>query len=146
MMIPTEIASLVHYTELNKVGWWDSSKREIIKAILYFSGGTLDAVSVVSKMKGMDANIVHDEEFASVINKMKEDTIIIEKPKGVLKLTESARNQMDKENASNKQLDDEIKELYYSALDKYCENYDRDDSWAALHQKFIVPTVQRLGA
>jgi hypothetical protein len=144
--LPPELISLVHYIELNKVGWWEKALRQLILAAIWLSGDTLSAQEVLEYYQKQFKVSLDPAKLRSQIDLLCSSNLIILFPDQRLKISESALREFEKKLKEAEEIESKSKNRFLEVLSHCCPLLDPEATWQEANTQLILPMVQMMGA
>jgi hypothetical protein len=144
--LPREIISLIHYTELNKSGWWNKSVQQLILSALWLA----DKPTTENELRKSLADSFHIQIALGRLKAQSEQLInagsLVRLPAGELKVSEPSRKKLEDELRSADELTAKAKDRFAEVFKNFCPSLDVDEQWTVFHTRFLFPLVREIGA
>ena len=117
--LPPEIVSLIHYTELNKSGWWNKSIQQLVLSAIW-----LLRKSIPQTLAGVLTQSFHIDIPVQRLMEQCEQLIrsgsLIRVPKGDLSLSEASKRKLEDELHQNEELTVRVRSQFTEVFAKSC--------------------------
>ncbi|OLL33741.1 hypothetical protein BTH42_00225 [Burkholderia sp. SRS-W-2-2016] len=141
-----ELISLVHFVELNESGWVRKTLSKIVLAILCRSTQGLSRQEIHDAVRLQAA---YDFGLGSVIKAIEllsSQHQLIEHPKGVFRVRESALNEIQSAIAATEAEEEATKSAFIAALQRCPGGLDGERVWEMFLELFLMPLIREAGA
>lgn len=141
--LPKELVSLIHYVELNRVGWWDEALQQIIMAVMWLS----DDNNAEELMKTLNNEMSFNIELNKVkdaINCLHERGSLIKFNEQTYKLSEKTKKTLADNLCKSGELESSAKQSFEKCLEK--QGIPPKDHWEDFCGRYLQPLIKNLGA
>lgn len=144
--LPVQVDRLIHYTELNRSGWWPGAVERIALATIWLAQGPIEMQAVVEG--AADAlgsnNVAHRTEAA--VGRMVADGSVIELPDGTFKVSEEVAQSLAIEWRTVTDEQRKVAQRLGDLLRSYGLPVEDEEAWSDYETHYLVPLLQRMGA
>jgi hypothetical protein len=144
--LPPELVSLIHYTELNKSGWWNKSIQQLILSVIWLSGKNLAESGLVRTLAESFHIEIVPERVKAQCEQLVRSGSLVRLPSGELKISESSKKKLEEELRQAEELTDKAKNRFEELFGKFCPTLDASEQWTVFHTRFLLPLVREIGA
>jgi hypothetical protein len=144
--LPPEIVSLIHYTELNKSGWWNKSIQQLVLSAIWLLGKSIPQTELAGVLTQSFHIDIPVQRLMEQCEQLIRSGSLIRVPKGDLSLSEASKRKLEDELHQNEELTVRVRSQFTEVFAKSCPTLDGADQWTLFHTRFLIPLVREIGA
>jgi len=144
--LPPGLISLVHYIELNKVGWWEKALRQLIVAAIWLSEKNLTAQEVVEYYQKQFKVNLDPNRLGPQLDLLCSANTLIPLPDQRFKISEAALREFEKRLREAEDVEKKSKNNFFEILVQCCPSLDPEETWEKAKNQLILPMIQMMGA
>ncbi len=145
-MLPPELISLVHYVELNKVGWWEKALQQLILAAIWISGKCLSSQEIIDYYQKQFGVALEPSRVKAQLDFLCSTNMLICVPDERYKISEATLKEFEKRLKEAEKIESESKRKFFEILAKCCPSLDPEITWQEVNKELIIPIIQIMGA
>src|SRR6266478_2522520 len=144
--LPPELVSLIHYTELNKSGWWNKSIQQLILSAIWLTGKNLTDSSLTRTLADSFHINIDSQRVKAQCEQLVRSGSLVRLPSGELKISEASKKSLEEELRQAEELTAKTKAKFDEVFQKSCPMLDASEQWTIFHTRFLLPLVREIGA
>lgn len=144
--LPPELVSLIHYTELNKSGWWNKSVQQLILSAIWLTGKNLTDSALTRTLADSFHIDIDSQRVKAQSEQLVRSGSLVRLPSGELKISEASKKNLEEELRQAEELTARTKAKFDDVFQKSCPMLDAREQWAIFHTRFLLPLVREIGA
>jgi hypothetical protein len=141
-----ELVSLIHYTELNKSGWWNKSIQQLVLSSIWLTGKCLTENDVARTLTESFHIEIPSQRVRAQCEQLIRSGSLIRLPSGELKICESSKKKLEEELHQAEELTAKAKVKFAEIFRQFCPSLDSNEQWTIFHTRFLLPLVREIGA
>ena len=146
LTLPSELISLIHHVELNRVGWWEESVQRLILAAIWLSDENLTLQAILESLrKDFQVNL-HSVKARAWVDALCSSGVLVSLPGEQFKISESALKEFEKNLEEATAIERIAKNTFTTLLKQYCPLLDGEEAWHRFNEQFLLPLVREIGA
>jgi len=144
--LPPELVSLIHYTELNKSGWWNKSIQQLILSAIWLTGRHLTDNDLAKTLAESFHIEIPSQRVKAQCEQLVKSGSLVRLPSCELKISETSKKRLEEELRQAEELTAKVKDKFNEVFRKFCPVLDASEQWAVFHARFLLPLVREIGA
>jgi len=145
-MLPPELISLVHYIELNKVGWWEKALQQLIMGAIWLSGKSLTSQDIIDYYQKQFRVTLEPARVKKHLDLLCSSNMLIRVPDERYKISETALKEFEKRLKEAEEVESKSKNKFFEILSKCCPSLDAESTWQKVNKELVIPIIQIMGA
>ena len=147
--LPPQIVALIHHTELNKAGWFDTHKKHAISSIFWLQNKSLTPEGIITHQEDVGLTGLGLPETTQLLNSLCTDDVLIQLNADTYRLTQDAYDQITREVESAEELERDVIAHFHNLFEQSFRPYlsmDAEKLWDVFQSDFLAPLIEFFGA
>ena len=146
MKLPTELVSLIHHIELNKIGWWDVSVQRLILAAIWTSNKNLNVSEILGVIEEQLQVSVDTAKVEAQVEFLCQSGTLLAMPDGQFKITERCLKDLESDIKQSTDMQNRVRNKFADSLRRCCPVLDPDETWQEVNDHLFIPSIRTMGS
>jgi hypothetical protein len=144
--LPPELVSLIHYTELNKSGWWNKSIQQLILSAIWLTGKHIKGNDLARTLAESFHIDIDSQRVKAERDQLVKSGDLVRLPSGELSISGASKKRLEEELRQAEELTAKAKVKFDEVFRNFCPTLDAKEQWTVFHTRFLLPLVREIGA
>ncbi len=143
--LPPQVISLIHYVELTKAGWWETTIERCVLGILWLLKRPAP-ISQLKKRIAKELNLhLKTGEIKQALERLERNQEIFQLNDGRWKLSLTTEQQLNHQVDEALQLEKSVREKFEQTMKSICPDLELENCWTLFTDKFLIPLITDAG-
>lgn len=145
-ILPHDVIYLIHYVELSKAGWWETSVEHCVLAVMWLLKGPVNAQQVRKEIRTNLGIDIKAQELRESLGRLEQNESVIRLSDGRYRLSIEKNQELSKCVESANALEEKVKEKFFRRMKNACPLSDPKSVWDSFIESLLIPLVVNEGA
>ena len=147
LLLPTEVAALVHHVELNRAGWWDKAVHRLVLAAIWLSDHTPSTDEIWTILESEFRLNLSKMKLSSTLDSLESQDMLIKLPDASYRIPEQHKSIFEKEIADAERVASNAQACFVTLVTKIFADLDAPGVvWKTFESEFLTPLIDGVGA
>jgi hypothetical protein len=147
LLLPTEVAALVHHVELNRAGWWDKAVHRLVLAAIWLSDHTPSTDEIWTTLEREFRLNLSKTKLSSALGSLESHGMLIKISDASYRIPEQQRSIFEKEIADAERIASNAQACFVTLVTKIFADLDAPGVvWRTFESEFLTPLINEVGA
>lgn len=146
MKLSTELVSLIHHIELNKIGWWDVAVQRLILAAIWTSKKHLTLSEILGVIDGDFQVSVDTAKTERQVKCLCQSGALQVMPGSRFKIAERSLKALESDIEESTDVQNRVRDKFADSLRRCCPVLDPDETWQEVNDHLFIPSIRAMGS